>query len=55
MQTMTEAPYDAYCTRCFKKPEAGASDADHGERSDESIGTDDESSSTASETASDGS
>ena len=53
--TMTEARYDAYCTRCFSKPDAGASAASQGEKSDESIGTDDESSSTASESASDGS
>ena len=50
--TMTEAPYDAYCARCFKKPADLARDAERGEKSDESVDTDNESSSTASETAS---
>ena len=50
MASMTEAPFDAYCTRRFKNPSDLAKDAEHHEGSDDSVDTDNESSSTASET-----
>ena len=52
---MAEARYDAYCSRCFQRPRLMDSTSGEEANSDKSVDTEEESSSTVSESGSDGS